>query len=121
MSKKNKNVPVPEQENVTVKQSKKKKKKGGLFGRIVRRFFLLLFTVVLLLVADLCLVMNLVFNGPSQAACEVLTMRTIWCLWRESFRQTGGSYLPDFIETVEIFAGLEKCLPLEVKDFKLWH
>ena len=74
MSKKNKNVPVPEQENVTVKQSKKKKKKGGLFGRIVRRFFLLLFTVVLLLVADLCLVMNLVFNGPSQAACEVLTM-----------------------------------------------
>lgn len=74
MSKKNKNVPAPEQENVTAKQSKKKKKKGGLFGRIVRRFFLLLFTVILLLVADLCLVMNLVFNGPSEAACEVLTM-----------------------------------------------
>ena len=74
MSKKNKNAPAPEQENVTVKQSKKKKKKGGLFGRIVRRFFLLLFTVIILLVVDLCLVMNLVFNGPSEAACEVLTM-----------------------------------------------
>ena len=75
MSKKNKNAPAPEQENVTVKQSKKKKKKkGGLFGRIVRRFFLLLFTVILLLVADLCLVLNLVFNGPSNAASEILTM-----------------------------------------------
>lgn len=74
MSKKNKNTSAPEQENVTVKQSKKKKIKGGLFGRIVRRFFLLLFTVILLLVADLCLVMNLVFNGPSEAACEILTM-----------------------------------------------
>lgn len=74
MSKKNKNIPAGEQGNVTVNQSKKKKKKGGLFGRIVRRFFLLLFTVIVLLVVDLCLVMNLVFNGPSEAACEVLTM-----------------------------------------------
>ena len=74
MSKKNKNAPVTEQEALPEKQTKKKKKKGGVFGRIVRRFFLVLFTVILLLVADLCLVMNLVFNGPSQAACEVLTM-----------------------------------------------
>ena len=74
MSKKNKNAPVMEQEALPEKQTKKKKKKGGVFGRIVRRFFLLLFTLILLLAADLCLVMNLVFNGPSQAACEVLTM-----------------------------------------------
>ena len=52
----------------------KKKKKSGLLGRIVRRFFLLLFTVILLAVAALCLVMNLVFNGPSPAARDVLTM-----------------------------------------------
>ena len=77
MSKKNKNTSAPEQENVTAKQPKKKKKKGGLFGRIVRRFFLLLFTIIVLLVVDLCLVMNLVFNGPSEAACEVLTMSLI--------------------------------------------
>ena len=74
MSKKNKNAPVMEQEALPEKQTKKKKKKGGVFGRIVRRFFLLLFTLILLLAADLCLVMNLVFNGPTQAACEVLTM-----------------------------------------------
>ena len=74
MSKKNKNAPVTEQEALPEKQTKKKKKKGGVIGRIIRRFFLLLFTLIFLLVADLCLVMNLVFNGPSQAACEVLTM-----------------------------------------------
>lgn len=51
-----------------------KKKKSGLLGRIVRRFFLLLFTIVILLVAGLALIMNLVFNGPSPAARDVLTM-----------------------------------------------
>ncbi len=56
---------------------KKKKKKGGLLGRIIRRFFLLLLTVVVLAVAALCLVMNLVFNGPSTAARDVLTMSLI--------------------------------------------
>ena len=64
--------------NQAVKQPKKKKKKGsGLLGRIVRRFFLLLFTVVLLVFAALVLVLNLVFNGPSIAAQEKLTMTLI--------------------------------------------
>ena len=57
------------------KKEKKPKKKGsGLLGRIIRRFFLVLFTVVILLVGALALVMNLVFNGPSEAARKVLTM-----------------------------------------------
>ena len=60
-----------------VKQPKKKKKGSGLLGRIIRRFFLLLFTVVLLAFSALCLVMNLVFNGPSPAARELLTMALI--------------------------------------------
>ena len=64
--------------NQAVKQPKKKKKKGsGLLGRIVRRFFLLLSTAVLLVFAALVLVMNLVFNGPSIAAQEKLTMTLI--------------------------------------------
>ena len=50
------------------------KKKSGLLGRIVRRFFLVLFTLLILLVVGLALVMNLVFNGPSPAARDVLTM-----------------------------------------------
>ena len=73
MSKKNTPDYAPPMET-----GKKKKKKGsGLLGRIVRRFFLLLFTVILLALAALCLVMNLVFNGPSEAARDVLTMSLI--------------------------------------------
>ena len=65
--------------NVTAKQPKKKKKKkgSGLLGRIVRRFFLLLFTVVILACAALVLVMNMIFNGPSPAARDILTMALI--------------------------------------------
>lgn len=55
-------------------KKKQRKEKSGLLGRIVRRFFLTLFTVVILLVAGLALIMNLVFNGPSPAARNVLTM-----------------------------------------------
>ena len=57
--------------------AKKKKKGSGLLGRIIRRFFLVLFTVVILAVAALILVMNMVFNGPSPAARDVLTMSLI--------------------------------------------
>ena len=53
---------------------KKQSQKSGLAGRIIRRFFLLLFTLIVLLVVGLALMMNLVFNGPSTAARDVLTM-----------------------------------------------
>ena len=77
MSKKNMNG-APGMENDAGMPSKKKKKKGsGLLGRIIRRFFLVLFTVILLAVAALVLVMNLVFNGPSPAARDMLTMTLI--------------------------------------------
>ena len=75
MSKKNMN-PTPE--NDAGMPPKKKKKKGsGLLGRIIRRFFLVLFTVIILAAAALVLVMNLVFNGPSPAARDMLTMTLI--------------------------------------------
>ena len=81
MSKKIRTPEIDETENVNVaaKQPKKKKKKkgSGWFGRLIRRFFLLLFTIVLLLAAALVLVMNMIFNGPSPAAQEVLTMSLI--------------------------------------------
>ena len=77
MSKKNTNG-APGMENDAGMPSKKKKKKGsGLLGRIIRRFFLVLFTVIFLAAAALVLVMNLVFNGPSPAARDVLTMSLI--------------------------------------------
>lgn len=60
------------QSNTAVKPAKKKS--SGLLGRIIRRFFLVLFTLIILLVVALSLIMNLVFNGPSPAARDVLTM-----------------------------------------------
>ena len=67
--------PVPSQRGGASRPPKKKKKKGsGLFGRIVRRFFLVLFTVIALILVAACLAANLIFNGPSPAAREILTM-----------------------------------------------
>lgn len=67
--------PVPSQRGGASKPPKKKKKKGsGLFGRIVRRFFLVLFTVIALILVAACLAANLIFNGPSPAARDILTM-----------------------------------------------
>ena len=81
MSKKNLTPEFDAEENVNMaaKQPKKKKKKkgSGFFGRLIRRFFLLVFTVVILVVVALVLVMNMVFNGPSPAAQERLTMSLI--------------------------------------------
>ena len=82
MRKKNQTPENDVMENVTPakqpKEKKKKKKKGGgFFGRLIRRFFLVLFTVVILAAAALVLVLNMVLNGPSPAAQEVLTMSLI--------------------------------------------
>ena len=75
---KKKNVSPEVIDETPVKQPKKNKKKGsGFFGRLIRRFFLLLFTIVILAAVALVLVMNMIFNGPSQAAQEVLTMSLI--------------------------------------------
>ena len=57
-----------------VQNVKPAKKKSGVLGRIIRRFFLLLFTIVILAVVALCLVLNLVFNGPSESARKLLVM-----------------------------------------------
>ena len=73
--KKNMKIDVPVED--VPKKQKKQKKGSGLLGRFIRRFFLLLFTVIILIVAALVLVMNMIFNGPSPAAREVLTMSLI--------------------------------------------
>jgi len=73
MSKKNR---VPEMQ-AEVPAKKQKKKGSGWFGRLIRRFFLVVFTIVLLAAGALVLLMNLVFNGPSPAMQEILTMSLI--------------------------------------------
>ena len=82
MRKKNETPETDVIENVNTpakqpKDKKKKKKGGGFFGRLIRRFFLVLFTVVILVAAALVLVLNMILNGPSPAAQEVLTMSLI--------------------------------------------
>lgn len=52
------------------------RKRGG-FGRFLRRFLLLVFTLALLTVGALALIMNTIFNGPSPAARNILTMSLI--------------------------------------------
>ena len=75
MSKKRENaLPVADAELLADKPRKKKKAKSGAFGRFLRRFLLLVFTVVLLAAGALLMVLNTVFNGPSEAARDVLTM-----------------------------------------------
>ena len=78
MSKLSENT-MPAEEAATraaVKQpkKKKKKKKSGAFGRFIRRFLLVVFTIVILAAGALLMVLNTVFNGPSEAARDVLTM-----------------------------------------------
>ena len=90
----------------------KKKKKSGLLGRIIRRFFLLLFTVIVLAVAALCLVLNLVFNGPSPAARKILTMSLTEA---SATKWVPGLFLDE--ETVaEIRRNVDAELPDEVTD-----
>ena len=111
MSKKNA-TPVMDEQIVDVpeKKAKKKKKGSGFLGRLIRRFFLLLFTVVFLVLGALILVMNLVFNGPSPAAREVLTMSLI--------EASATKWVPALFigeETVaEIRASVDQELPQEV-------
>lgn len=54
-----------------------KKNGSGLLGRILRRFFLVLVTTLVMAVTALILVLNLLFNGPSPAVRDVLTMALI--------------------------------------------
>lgn len=52
----------------------KKKQKSGAAARFLRRTLLVVFTLVVLLVGALCVIMNTIFNGPSESARNVLTM-----------------------------------------------
>lgn len=87
-------------------------KAGFIITRIVRRFFLLLFTVIILAVAALCVMMHLVFNGPSTAARDVLTMTLL--------EPSGTKWIPplfmgeELVEEIRASANAE--LPADVSD-----
>lgn len=54
------------------KQQKKNTKQTAFM--ILRRSLLVFFTIILMLVIGLCMVLNAIFHGPSQAGREMLTM-----------------------------------------------
>ena len=54
--------------------AKKKANAKQTVFRILRRTGLSILTLVLVLVIGLSMILNLIFNGPSEAACKVLTM-----------------------------------------------
>jgi hypothetical protein len=56
------------------KPTRQKRKASQIIWCIVRRTLLTIFTVVILLVIGLWSVCNLIFNGPSESAKNVLTM-----------------------------------------------
>lgn len=56
------------------RQARKKKNTKQTIFRVLRRTLLSILTVVVLLVVGLCMVLNLIFNGPSESARNVLTM-----------------------------------------------
>jgi len=58
----------------TRQPAKRKKKKSGLAGRIIRRSLLMFFTILILVVVALVMILNQIFNGPSPAARDTLTM-----------------------------------------------
>ena len=87
---------------------KKKKKGSGLLGRIIRRFFLVVFTVIILAVAALCLVMNLVFNGPSPAARKILTMSLT--------EASATKWVPGLFLDEETVAAIRKNVDAELPD-----
>lgn len=59
------------------KTEKKRKRKSGLLSCILRRTLLVLVTAILMVFLALVLVLNLIFNGPSPSARNVLTMSLI--------------------------------------------
>ena len=66
--------PVSAYDRALSQKRKTAKKRRKTVFRVIRRTLLTLFTIVLLLVVGLCMVLNLIFNGPSQSARDVLTM-----------------------------------------------
>ncbi len=89
-------------------KEKTPKKKSGLLGRIVRRFFLLLFTVIILAVVALCMVLNLVFNGPSRAAREILTMSLT--------EASATKWVPGLFMDAETVAAIRQNVDAELPD-----
>ena len=91
---------------------RKKKKTGKLILRILRRTLLVLLTVIILVVAGLYMVCDLIFNGPSESARNVLTMSML--------ESSGMKWFPALFIGEDTVAEIQKndaqALPEDISD-----
>ena len=90
---------------------KRKKKKSGFvsfLGRVIRRFFLVLLTVIVLLVGAAWLMLNLIFNGPSPAARDFLTMSLL--------EPSGTKWMPGLFLDQEVIDKIKEGAKVEMKE-----
>ena len=76
--------------------------------RIVLRCFLVLFTVLALAFAGVCMVCNLIFNGPSETARNRLTMSML--------ESSGMKWCPALFIGEEAVAEIQKSVSAELPD-----
>ena len=91
---------------------KKPRRVGKIIAKIIRRFFLIVFTLILVAVSILAIVMNQIFNGPSPAARDVLTMSL---LEPSATKWIPGLFMEQSVID-EILAGVDAELPEDVTD-----
>ena len=91
---------------------KKKGKARRIIGKIIRRFFLIIFAIIIMAVSILAIVMNQIFNGPSPAARDVLTMSL---LEPSATKWIPGLFM-DQATIDEILAGVDAELPEDVTN-----
>lgn len=85
-----------------------RRRRNGLV--ILRRSLLVFFTVIALVVVGLCMVCNLIFNGPSESARDVLTMSML--------ESSGMKWFPGLFigqdKVDEIQSNVSEALPSDV-------
>ena len=91
---------------------KQKGRVGKMILKIIRRFFLIIFLIILVAVSILAIVMNQIFNGPSPAARDVLTMSL---LEPSATKWIPGLFM-DQATIDEILAGVDAELPEDVTN-----
>ena len=85
-----------------------KRKTSRIVLRIVLRCFLVLFTVLALAFAGVCMVCNLIFNGPSETARNRLTMSML--------ESSGMKWCPALFIGEEAVAEIQKSVSAELPD-----
>lgn len=82
------------------------KHKNKAILTIVRRSLLVFFTLILLIVIGLCMICNLIFNGPSESARNVLTMSML--------ESSGMKWFPALFIGQEAVDEIQKSVSIEL-------